>query len=77
MDRQVIRRPQAIEDLIESFVCIDLNNPVVAERFLDAAEQTIQEIVVMPLLGALQFFGARRLEGLRSRHIKGFRTCGT
>mgnify|MGYP001559918119 CR=1 FL=1 len=69
---QVIKRPQAREDLIESFLYIELDNPAAAERFLEAAEHTFLEIAEMPLLGAQQFVGARRLDGLRSRHIKGF-----
>lgn len=72
MKRSIVRRPQAKEDLIESFLYLELDNPAAATRFLEAAEQTLREIAEMPLISAQQFVGTRRLEGLRSRQIKGF-----
>jgi len=72
MKWHVIKRPQAREDLIESFLYIELDNVSAAQRFLEAAELTLLEIAEAPLMGAQQFVGSRRLEGMRSRHVKGF-----
>lgn len=51
---------------------IAINNPDAADRFLDAAYDTFQELARMPGMGHTRTFTQARLRNLRSFRIQGF-----
>ncbi len=69
---QVKRRPPVEEDLLDAFVFIGLSNPAAANRFLIAAERTIQELALAPGMGKQRDYSASHLLDLRSWRIRGF-----
>jgi toxin ParE1/3/4 len=73
MKRTYSKRPRARRDLVESYAYIGRENADAAERFLDAAEETIRSVVNMPGLGTPREYLNNRLSGLRSVPIRGFR----
>jgi toxin ParE1/3/4 len=68
----VVIRPQAESDLIEHAVFLGQDSPVVAQRFLDAVDRVLADLVRMPALGRQREFGDSRLTGLRSYLITAF-----
>lgn len=71
---RIIKRPLAQFDLIEEADYLeqtaDLN---VAERFLDAARVTFEELARMPMMGSPRPYYAADLKDLRQWRIKGFK----
>lgn len=51
---------------------IALDNPDAADRFLDCAQSTLEELSRMPGMGRQRHFRHRSLENLRSFRIKDF-----
>jgi len=68
----VLIRPEAECDLIEHAVFPGQDDPLVARRFLAAAERVFAESARMPALGRLREFEDPRLAGLRSCLITPF-----
>ena len=72
MSHPVAIRPQAELDLIQHAVFLGQDNPVVAQKFLEAAQQVFAKLAQMPGLGRLREFEDPRLAGLRSYLITHF-----
>lgn len=72
MSVPLIKRPQARLDLLETYYYLACDSENAAERYLESAERTFQQIATMPMLGATRQFGHRALQGLRSRSIDDF-----
>ena len=66
MSHPVAIRPQAELDLIQHAVFLGQDNPVVAQKFLEAAQQVFAKLAQMPGLSRLREFEDPRLAGLRS-----------
>jgi toxin ParE1/3/4 len=67
---RVRKKPAALRDLIANGRYIFKENPSAAERFLEAAEKTFDELAKRPYLGRLRHF--QRRPGLRSWQVEGF-----
>ena len=67
------KTPQARRDLVEIATYIAIDDPAATERFLSAAEDAFTLLAAMPGLGAPRSTDSRRLRGLRSWPIAGFR----
>jgi len=67
-------RPQARDDIIRQFrwYLVDQDAPAAAFRFLDAVEQSIEQLLRMPDVGAPKALRNPALEGLRSWPVEGF-----
>jgi toxin ParE1/3/4 len=67
-------RPRARDDIIRQFrwYLIDQEAPEAALRFLDAIEDSVEQIVRMPNMGAPKTLRNPALEGLRAWPVKGF-----
>lgn len=73
MNREIIQRPEAQEDLASAFAHIGHDSLDAALRFLAAAEETFHQIAMMPGIGE-RFPSARpELAGVRRIGISGFR----
>lgn len=68
----IVRRPQAILDLLEQADFIAQDDADAAQRLVDAAEKTIAVLEKMPRLGRRLPFADRRLRDLRMRGVEGF-----
>jgi plasmid stabilization system protein ParE len=60
----VYLRPQAARDLEEIGAFIGAVNPLAALQFLDAAEQTYEQLARRPMLGRARHFKDVRLKDL-------------
>jgi toxin ParE1/3/4 len=67
-------RPRARDDIIRQFRWYLVNQDAAdaAYRFLDALEESIQQLSSMPQIGAPRTLNNRDLEGLRAWLVKGF-----
>jgi toxin ParE1/3/4 len=65
-------RPRAQSDLIAHAVYLADQNLDVADRFLEATEQTVNQLLKMPKMGKLWPVRHPRLTGIRSWRVKGF-----
>lgn len=65
-------RPQAQSDLLERAVYLADQDLAVADRFLEATEQTVSQLLKTPKMGRLWPVHHPRLVGIRSWRIKGF-----
>jgi toxin ParE1/3/4 len=72
MVRIVRRRPQAQLDLADYATRIARENPEAAQRFLDAAQATVQTLLAMPEMGSPCQFQNPKLHGVRRWAVKGF-----
>ncbi|MDJ0556433.1 MAG: type II toxin-antitoxin system RelE/ParE family toxin [Microcoleaceae cyanobacterium MO_207.B10] len=73
MMRQIYKRPQVIQDLIELATYISLENLDASEQFLTAAEETFKQLARMPGIGKNCQFTNPQLVDVRQQAIKGFR----
>jgi toxin ParE1/3/4 len=71
--KQVIRSA-ARDDIIRQFryYLVQQDVPEVADRFVEAVQHSIQEILRMPGMGAPKHLSNEALDGLRSWHVQGF-----
>ena len=67
-------RSAASDDIIRQFrhYLVDQDRPQVANRFLEAVERTINDIIRMPNAGAPKILANEALADLRSWPVKGF-----
>lgn len=72
MTREVIIRPPARIDLLESYAFIGLGSPNNADRFLDAAERTFQHLAEWPEMGRRWRSPRKRLGNVRIWRVRGF-----
>ncbi|MDQ6700230.1 MAG: type II toxin-antitoxin system RelE/ParE family toxin [Acidobacteriota bacterium] len=69
-----IIRSAARDDIIRQFryYLLDQKLPEVADRFVEAVQHAIQEIVRTPGMGAPKHLSNKSLNGLRSSQVQGF-----
>lgn len=73
MNREIIQRAEAQEDLADALAYIGQDSLDAALRFLEAAEKTFHQLAMMPGIGE-RFPSARpELAGVRRIGISGFR----
>ncbi len=72
MSINIERRPEVDEDLFEIATYIAMDNPGAAMAFLDAVEETFDDLGRTPGLGRHRRFSSPRLAGIRSWRVKGF-----
>ena len=72
MTPSITIRPLAQADLAEQRDYLENTNPQVAERYLQAVEQTFNQLAQLPGLGAPREYGKPNLSGMRMRPVKGF-----
>ena len=67
-------RPRARDDIIRQFrwYLVDRAAPDAAFRFLDAVEDTVEQLLRMPNIGAQKDLRNSALKGLRAWPVKGF-----
>ena len=73
MNPRVLFRRDVPDDLHSLVAYIDQFNPSAAERFLSALFPALDELAEMPGKGSPKYFRDKRLEGIRSWSISGFR----
>ena len=73
MNREIIQRAEAQEDLADAFAYIGQDSLDAALRFLDAAEQTFRQLAMMPGIGERFRSGRPELADVRRIGITGFR----
>ena len=75
MKPRIIRHPRTLEDIVEAYQYIALESPYaseeVAERFLDAVEETLAMLAAMPNMGRA-WPSTQVVAGLRVFPVKGF-----
>ncbi len=69
---KVTKRTQAERDIEESFVYIGEENLDAGVRFLVAAEESIDFVAKLPLIGSPREFRSSRLRNIRVWPVKGF-----
>jgi toxin ParE1/3/4 len=69
---QVIKRPAALQDLQDLAVFIGQRNPRAAQRFLDAAEETFQQLADMPGMGSPTAVADPSFAGMRMFPVRRF-----
>jgi toxin ParE1/3/4 len=70
---KVIRRPLARLDLIDEATYLEENASLeIAERFLDAAEETFVNLARLPLIGSTRPWLSSELTELRQWRVKDF-----
>ena len=67
-----VRTPQAKTDLIDIAAYIGRDSPAIADRFLDAAEETISRLAERPPIDRICQFREGPLRGLRRWAIRGY-----
>jgi toxin ParE1/3/4 len=66
-------KPQARQDILNQFIYLAGQGvPNVADRFIDAVDETIAQLSRKPRLGSSKKLKNPRLQGLRKWPVKGF-----
>ena len=71
--RKLVKRPQAVQDIIEQSGYIAKDDHEIADDFLDAVEQTLSVIIEMPEAGSTKDSKDPKLAHLRMLAVKGFK----
>lgn len=69
---EIFVRHDAELDAFGYFQFIHDHNPAAAIRFLDAVDQTVEQLALHPLIGRLRKFRGRDLKNIRSWRVDGF-----
>ena len=69
----IVRRPSALEDLVDLADHIALDNIEAASRFLKAAEESFRDLERMPLMGSAREYRNSEFSAIRMWRVKGFR----
>ena len=72
MSAAILIRPGAQTDLEEQRDYLETQNPVVADRYLESVEQTLEQLSRFPLMGRQRDYDHPRLSGMRMRPVRGF-----
>jgi toxin ParE1/3/4 len=72
MSHQILKTPQAVDDLLEIASFIAADNLDAAERFLDAAEAAFAQLAALPSIGAPVPFASLLTQGVRVWRVEGF-----
>ena len=73
MERRLVQRRAAEEDVAEQLGYIAADRPAVAHRYAMALEDAYERLRTMPDLGVLRSYSARRLRDVRMWPVPGFR----
>jgi plasmid stabilization system protein ParE len=73
MPLRAIIRPKVPDDLREILGFLETKSPAVADRFAQSVAATLESLVEMPGKGSLKYFRRRRLAGIRSWPVSGFK----
>jgi toxin ParE1/3/4 len=70
----LVTRPAARDDIIRQFrwYLVEQDAPVVAFRFVDAVEESVQQLLLMPNMGVPRELANRALKGLRVWPVREF-----
>jgi len=71
--RRIILRPQVVDDLLDIVTYLAERSPVSADRFSSAIWETLDHLAEAPGVGSPKRYRSKRLAGIRSSPIKGFR----
>jgi toxin ParE1/3/4 len=71
--RRIILRPDVPEDMHSIIAWLERYSAAAADRFADAVFEALDGLAVMPGKGSPKHFRNRRLEGVRSWAVPGFR----
>src|SRR5215471_3124615 len=69
----ISRRSVVLEDLINLSYYIAQDDLAAADRFLDACDETFQQLERMPLLGRIGKFRNQALKDIRVWSVRGFK----
>lgn len=72
MQKKILVRPLALEDIVEQSVFIAQGSQSSALRFLEMADKTFQELAEMPQMGNPDPFRNIHLTGVRRWRIRDF-----
>jgi plasmid stabilization system protein ParE len=73
MARRIILRRGVADDLHSIVRYLDTHSTAAADRFVDAAFAAFDDLAQMPGKGSLKQLRVRRMQGLRSWWVPGFR----
>ena len=73
MSRRILLRPQVPDDIRSVVRYLDTHSVSAADRFVDAVFAALDELALMPGKGSPKYFHSRRLAGVRSWSVPGFR----
>ena len=69
----IVRRPSALQDLVDLADHIALDNIEAASRFLKSAEESFRDLEHMPLMGSAREYRSAEFTGIRMWRVKEFR----
>ena len=69
-----IIRSAARDDILRQFryYLVDRDAPEAANRFLEAVQETVEQLIRTPKMGAPKYLGNETLRDLRSWPVRGF-----
>jgi plasmid stabilization system protein ParE len=73
MIRRILLRPHVYGDLRVIAVYLSSSSAAAADRFIASANAALDDLAAMPQMGSPKYFRSRRLLGIRSWSIPGFR----
>ena len=65
MPKDIFRSPRAQEDILKAYLHIALDNSAIAEEFMDAIDELLDQLLTHPEMGGRIEFRSPRLQGLR------------
>jgi toxin ParE1/3/4 len=69
---KIVRYPEVLEELINIAYYIAQDNFEAADHFLEACEETFQQLAQIPFIGSVREFQNQRLKDVRMWRVKGF-----
>jgi toxin ParE1/3/4 len=69
---RIVKRAAAKRDLVIHFAFVGERSLPAAERFLQAAQQSFEEIARMPFIGSPGKVSGHRFSGIRMWRVRGF-----
>ena len=73
MKPRVVLRRQVPDDIESILVYLEQHSAAAADRFVDAVFAAFDDLAAMPGKGSLKQYRSKRLEGVRSWWVPGFR----
>lgn len=65
MPKDIFRSPRAQEDILKAYLHIALDNPAIAEEFVDAIDELLDQLLTHPEMGGRIEFRSPRLQCFR------------
>lgn len=69
---EIVRHPEVLEELINLAFYIAQDDLEAADRFLNACDETFQQLAQMPFIGSAREFQSLELKDVRMWRVKGF-----